>query len=36
MKIVIKILLYNLYFLFTACAVKKIDDDKLNIEITQT
>ena len=34
MKTVIKVLLYNLCFLFTACAVKNIEDDKLNIDIT--
>ena len=34
MNTVIKILLYTLSFLFTCCAVKNIDDDKLKVNFT--
>ena len=34
MNIVINFFLYTLCFIFTACAVKNIDDDKLKVNIT--
>ena len=34
MNIVIKIILYTLCFLFTSCAVKNIDKDKIKVNIT--